>query len=157
MDYFQGLSGDVEDLAAQYNNTLTLAKDSLDEARETKTEALSIHTEASSIGIPEVNDTVYKEEAKVIMDEAINIKKEVERLMTKHAGLLSDIDNQIIQTRELVKRGQIQQQLTAELLANVFAANKEAQAAVEKADKTLEEAEKTYKTLKGIDFLVYIK
>ena len=147
----KGLTDDIDDLTSQHNNTIELAKTSLDEARETKSEALSIHSAALSIGIPQVNSTIYKNEALDIKNEAQRIKEKVDKLMSDNEEFLENIDVQIEITEDLKNKGREQQQITAQLLSNVFTANKEADKAVKKADKTLEEAEETYQTLEQFD------
>lgn len=125
------------------------AETSLSEAKVVYKEALNLSTEASSIAVPPLNASGLREHAIKIEEEAQRLKGELDELMNNRHDLLLDLNIQLEQTEELKDRGLAQQQETADLLSSVFNAKKEAEEAVKKADKTLEEAQNTLTTLEG--------
>lgn len=119
------------------------------EAKAVYKEALNLSTEASSIAIAPLNATGLREHAVEIEEEAQRLKDEIEKLMNDRQDLFLDLQSQLTRTEDLIHKGQTQEQKTADLLTGVFNAKKEAEEAVRKADKTLEEAQNTLTTLQG--------
>lgn len=87
--------------------------------------------------------------ANTLAREAERIKAEAEELLAGRQELIGDVEAQLDETRELVSRGQEQQQITAELLADTFTAEGQAKEAIKTAEKTLSEARDTLTILEG--------
>ncbi|CAL4069011.1 unnamed protein product [Meganyctiphanes norvegica] len=150
-EYIKTLNGEVLALDLLHQDTLDMANESLATARETYRNALAISTEASSIAIPKIDARALKEQGEEIQEEATRIKEETEALVNGRVQLINDIEIQVNETTELVKRGWQQQQITSELLADTFTAQGKAEDAVKTAEQTLSEAKETLKILQQFD------
>lgn len=147
----KGIESQIDGLSNRHATLLKEAGISLGEAKVVYKEALNLSTEASSIAVPPLNASGLREQATEIEAEAQRLKDAIEKLMGDRQDLLFDLEAHLTRTRDLKDRGLAQQQETAHLLTNVFNAKKEAEEAVRKADKTLEEAQNTLTTLQGFD------
>ena len=85
----------------------------------------------------------------MICVQASNIKVEAEGLISRHESMMEEVEEQKNQTYILLHRGERQQQITDELLADADAARDMARKAVAKANETLNEAYRTLQTLRG--------
>ena len=139
----------MDELDALHNSTLARAQESLAKARVVYDEALSLSTEASSIVIPDIEVEELRRTAEDIKNTAQSIKDELEGLLRNNRDLLVDIGTEVEGAKELVERGLRQQEVTKQLLAEVFTNKQKAEEAVQKADKTLEEAQNTLMILEG--------
>ncbi|KAF2367040.1 Laminin IV [Trinorchestia longiramus] len=145
------LNDDMDDLVSLHNSTMDRARASLARARLVYDEALSLSTQASSIALPNLDVDQLRDKAKDIEETAVRIKAELDALSAEHSSLLLDIGIEIEGAKELLARGIEEQQITSELLAEVFGNKQKAEEAVQKADKTLEEAQNTLMTLEEFD------
>lgn len=82
------------------------------------------------------------QQAKSIRDEAINLDK-------SHEALRQELGEMIIVSNETLKNGLDQQQTADLMLANADLALSKAVDAVELGERTLMEAQGTYRTLQG--------
>lgn len=132
-----------------HNSTMDRAKESLDRAGVVYREALALSTQATGIALPDIDVKELRRKAEEIKRNATEIKDELDSLLDGKRNLLLDIEREIEEARTLLVRGNEQQQITSELLAEVFGNKQKAEEAVRKADKTLEEAQNTLMTLQG--------
>lgn len=82
------------------------------------------------------------QQAKSIRDEAINLDK-------SHEALRQELGEMIIDGNDALKNGMDQQQRADAMLADADAALSKAVDAVELGERTLTEAQGTYRTLQG--------
>merc|ERR1712071_747629 len=87
-------------------------------------------------------------------EEALRIKEVADQLMVEHSQVLEEATFQSERASELLAKGIRQQQMTDELLVDADSALAKAKDAVLLGDKTLEEAQKTLKTLEEFDSTV---
>ncbi|XP_018015390.1 laminin subunit gamma-1 isoform X2 [Hyalella azteca] len=147
----RNLNDDMDDLEGLHNSTMARARSSLARALVVYAEALSLSTQASGIPLPNIDVPQLRQKAQDIKETAIRIKAELDALTKEKGNLLVEIGVEIERAKDLLERGILQQQVTAELLAEVFGNKQKAEEAVKKADKTLEEAQNTLMILEEFD------
>ncbi|KAJ8300900.1 hypothetical protein KUTeg_022419 [Tegillarca granosa] len=139
------------DASRLYNQTKLLAADARKRAVDAYQESLKLYTEVTSLPLPSLDVPILLQNSREIKLEASQIKDEADRIMKENADLLNDVTNQKINAEDLLADGVRQQQRVDELLAEVDVARSMARDAVEKAEKTLLEANQTLQTLLDFD------
>lgn len=71
-------------------------------------------------------------------------------MLENYEGVLDDVELQLSEADKILKNAQNQQQITDDLLADADFADSIAEEAVKLGNKTLQEAQQTYKTLQGL-------
>lgn len=80
----------------------------------------------------------------------MRLKEQAQLLLDRHENLINEMVEKVKKSEELIEKAQDQQEVTAELLAEVDGANEKANDAVKRGDQTLKEAQETLKKLSGI-------
>ena len=130
--------------------TKAMAQKVLANAQAVYEEALNLLGDAFSLVVPNVEWQFMKRQADQHSEEALRIKEVADQLMVEHSQVLEEATFQSESASELLAKGIRQQQMTDELLVDADSALAKAKDAVLLGDKTLEEAQKTLKTLEGI-------
>ncbi|CAB3367583.1 Hypothetical predicted protein [Cloeon dipterum] len=145
------LRQELETASARLDNTKLFAQAAKEKGAQMLNESLAIYAIVYGLKLPEPNVTSLREEAEKAAEQARKLKSEADQLQAEHGDLLRDLAEQSDSLRDLLKSAEMQQQKVDELLADVDSANSDAKRAVELGDKTLAEAQETFKTLKGFD------
>ncbi|KAB7502509.1 Laminin subunit gamma-1 [Armadillidium nasatum] len=144
----KGIESQIESLANRHNAILKEASASLGEAKAVYKEALNLSTEASSIAIAPLNATGLREHAVEIEEEAQRLKDEIEKLMNDRQDLFLDLQSQLTRTEDLIRKGQTQEQKTADLLTSAESLTHEAQGALRGAESDAKGARDIAQTAK---------
>ncbi|OWF54908.1 laminin subunit gamma-1-like [Mizuhopecten yessoensis] len=150
-DDIQRLAQQYEETDRLYNRTKLFADNVKERAKEAYEEALELYADATKIKLPNIDVPTLIGNTSQIKAEASDIKEEAERLIQQNKQLLEDVDSQKGEANALLKSVMGKQQRIDELLAEVDAARAMAREAVDKAEKTLQEANNTLQTLLAFD------
>ena len=120
-------------------------------AKESYQESLGMYTEADSIRVPDINVDDLNDRSNAIKEEATQTKEEAQRMMEQSRQLMDDVSRQQQEAEVMLDNGIREQQKADELLADADGAKAIAEAAVAKAENTLEDAYDTLTTLEEFD------
>ncbi|CAG5119951.1 unnamed protein product [Candidula unifasciata] len=150
------LRREYDDASLLFQNTKTVANSTLARAVSAKDEAFSLLVLAQE-QLPSIDVDMLKQEAEKIKTEANDIKTRARKLIDENQELLAKVKNQSQAADRLLEEGDTLNLDVADLLAEVDYARSEARMAVEKAEKTLKEANDTLTILEEFDKLVNLK
>ncbi|XP_074654199.1 laminin subunit gamma-1-like [Tubulanus polymorphus] len=150
-DKLEELRKNVTGAESLYNHTLQTAEQAKKKASDTLKDTVDTYTKANSLTLPEVDPENLIEESKAIEEEAKQIQTASDKLMEQNEDLLKDVSTQMVDARDLLDKGRLQQQIADELLADADIARATARDAVDLGEKTLKDANQTLKTLREFD------
>ncbi|XP_071445859.1 laminin subunit gamma-1 [Hetaerina americana] len=145
------LSDELDAAADKLNATKALAENVNRRAGEVNQEALNIYRDVYSLSVPEIDLQEIKYDAEIVAKNASQIKTDVNYVRELQKVLIGRLEDAGNTGKELLAQADMQQQIADELLADVDAAKGKAEKAILRGDDTLEEAERTYKTLQEFD------
>lgn len=104
-----------------------------------------------NLTIPDINIDKLQIEIEKIGNEGSRIKERAQLLLQDNDEFLNELNIKIHESEDLLNRAHEQQSVTAELLSDVDGANIKATEAVDNVNKTLYEAQETFKKLSEFD------
>lgn len=153
-DKHKNITQDIRTLRNEVSNSETKLEKITEDTEAAEKEASEIHAKAlnqlnaaKNLILPSINATKLKNLAEEVKDDAMKILNETESLLKENENVLGGIDMEVKAAKELVQRGEDQQQELDSLLVEVNAFKKQAELAVEKGDNTLKDARATHETL----------
>ncbi|XP_017769170.1 PREDICTED: laminin subunit gamma-1-like [Nicrophorus vespilloides] len=116
-----------------------------------KNRALSLLNDAQNLVVPDVDINNLKKSSETVKVEAKNILDATEALLKDNEKLLSEIEEQVMLSNDLLNKGYDQEDILTDLKADFDLYRSQAENAVQLGDNTLRDAQAMYTTLSEFD------
>ncbi|XP_046665340.1 laminin subunit gamma-1 isoform X1 [Homalodisca vitripennis] len=150
-DEIRSLNSDMQMTNEKLDLTIEVVSDTANHVDTVYNDTWAIYSDVYELMLPETNAQDLKDKAIATASEARQIRDEANNLYQNHIALLEEISELMIDGEDVLRRGMTQQQFADERLADADAANNKAEEAVQLGNKTLQEAQQTYRTLQEFD------
>lgn len=141
------LRNEIDNTEAKLEQIKAVTKEAHEQASETKNKALELLNQAKNLIIPTIDLDKMRTEADDNKEEAKRLLNETRSLRDTNDDLLTEINQQIIEADELLKKAKLQTDDANILLNDIEFYKKQAVEAVQLSDNTLKDATATYETL----------
>ncbi|KFD47979.1 hypothetical protein M514_11156 [Trichuris suis] len=142
------------ELEQLHNQTSIMSAEQVERAENVYQKAAEMLNKVDALRLPDVDIDAIQKKAKVVSEEARTVRIEAEKLAMENKPVVDQVNRIRVDTEYELQRAEQQQQEADALLADLDAAREKARKAVSLAEATLEEANKTLRTLEEFDALV---
>ncbi|XP_033223143.1 laminin subunit gamma-1 isoform X2 [Belonocnema kinseyi] len=148
-DEIRNLDHQLRVLGDRFGEVKNMTALALTKSIKVSDEALGLFIQ--DITLPEVDIADLQNQVENINSEGLKLKETAQLLLDNNTYLLTDAEEKLREGERLLEKAQDQQTLTAELLADVDAADEKAKDAVSRGEQTLREAQETLQKLSEFD------
>lgn len=140
----RSLRNEIASTEAKLKEVKRWTEEVYNKSSEARNKTLLLLNEASNLVIPDIDMPKLKKQVNDTKLEAQRIINETEKLLEKNDKLITEVNEQILTSKDLLGRGIEQQDITSDLLSDIDLARASADNAINLAMEILREANATF-------------